>query len=375
MYICTFNKIFVLLILAFSLSIAGCATHTGYLQLDPVVQKDIRTFGGTPYVPLMRVCDAYGLKCTYDTFVRTAVISGRSGTITLRAGGTLAIVNGTEKSLNRPVLLEQGLIFVPVSFVRSDFGSIMNAAAVQTQQPQPAKAITINTVVLDPGHGGRDAGALGRRYRLKEKDAALSIARNIKAVLESHGLRVIMTRDDDRFIPLAQRVEIADKNKADLFVSVHINASRTRTLNGFECYYLSDATDDNAMALEAIENAYTRIGEGAQVEHSKPLDKTLWDMTLTENRAESAELAGSICNVISKSAVTKNRGIRSARFFVLKNNHIPSVLVEVGYISNRYEEKKILDPEFHKKIADKIAAGILAYKAEYERTQGLTNLR
>ena len=228
--------------------------------------------------------------------------------------------------------------------------------------------------MIDPGHGGRDAGALGRRYRLREKEAALSIARKVRTRLETAGLRVIMTRDDDRFIPLPQRVEIADKNGADLFVSVHINASKTKKLNGFECYFLSDATDDNAMALEAIENAYTRIGEGAQIEHSKPLDKTLWDMALTENRAESAALAGSICTAIDKSAVTKNRGIRSARFFVLKNNHIPSVLVEVGYISNRSDEKKIQDSEFHDKIADGVASGILEYKKEYERTQGFTDL-
>ena len=143
-------------------------------------------------------------------------------------------------------------------------------------------------------------------------------------------------------------------------------------MRGFECYYLSNATDDNARAVEARENSSLKMDEAATVEHSRLLDKTLWDMTLTENRIESSELAGSICSSIDEGLDMGSRGVRTARFYVLKHTNIPAVLVESGYISNKYEELKLKDPKFLDRIAESVAQGILKFKREYERTQGFT---
>ncbi len=224
------------------------------------------------------------------------------------------------------------------------------------------KRFTIKTIVIDAGHGGNDPGAIGRRLHVKEKSLTLQLARKIKSLLTDEGLKVIMTRDSDVFIPLPRRSEIANKSNADLFVSVHVNASRSRYMRGFECYYLSNATDDNARALEAFEDSSLKINEEASAQRSKPLDKTLWDMTLTENRLESAELASYICDSVDDSLIIGSRGVKTARFYVLKHTNIPSVLVEAGYLSNRYEEIKLKDDSFLDKMAKAVAQGILKYK-------------
>ena len=357
--------------------LAGCAAQTPYLKIDPSLQRDVRTFSGYEYVPLLRVCDAYGLQYSYDTYTRTATIRKGESSAVLRAGSERALVDGYDQSLGRPVVFSDGTVYVPLSFVRQNLAHMISVRIqppAQKVPPVPAeKKIAIRTVVLDAGHGGRDAGAVGRKIMLKEKELALSLSRKIKQVLEGAGMRVIMTRSNDTFIPLPKRADIANSSGADIFVSVHINASTSKFMSGFECYYLSNATDDNARALAAFEDSSLDIGDAADAQHSKQLDKTLWDMTLTENRKESAELAGYICGSVEKSLLIKNRGVRTARFYVLKNTNIPSVIVEAGYLSNRYDESKLNDPGFLDRMGESIARGILKYKQRYEETEGFTN--
>jgi N-acetylmuramoyl-L-alanine amidase len=276
-------------------------------------------------------------------------------------------------------VLSGGTVFVPVSFVRENFTPAA-ARAVATPpvavvpEAEARKKFTIKTIVLDTGHGGKDVGAVGPAYGTKEKNLALALSRKIKAILESNGIRVIMTRSDDNFISLERRADIANKSGAELFVSVHINASRSRAMRGFECYYLSNATDDTARALQAFEDSSLKLSDSADAMHSSQLDKTLWDMSLTENRTESGELAGYICSSVQDSLAIKNRGVRTARFYVLKNTNIPSVLVEAGYLSNRLEELQLKDPKVLDRLAESIARGILRYKKRYESTEGFTNV-
>jgi N-acetylmuramoyl-L-alanine amidase len=145
-------------------------------------------------------------------------------------------------------------------------------------------------------------------------------------------------------------------------------------MRGFECYYLSNATDDNARALEAFEDSSLKLGGGADAMRSSQLDKTLWDMSLTENRMESGELAGYICSSVGEGLAIKNRGVRTARFYVLKHTMIPSVLVEAGYLSNRQEELELKDPAVLDRLAEAVARGILRYRKRYEETEGFTNV-
>ncbi len=354
--------------------LSGCATHAPYFRLDTSLQKDIRAFNGSDYISLARICDFYSLDYKYDSFAQTATVSKGSNRVVFRAGSSAALFNAKPAAVGAPVTMSGNTIFVPLSFVKSNMGSMIGYYAPPqiTPEEQGPKKFSIKSIVLDPGHGGNDPGAIGRRSHIKEKVLTLQLARKLKTILESSGIRVTMTRDSDVFIPLPGRSEIANKSSADLFVSVHINASRSRAMRGFECYYLSNATDDNARAIEAFENSSLKTDENASAQHSRPLDKTLWDMTLTENRIESSELAGDICDSIDKSLATGNRGVKRARFYVLKHTNIPAVLVEAGYLSNKYEELKLQDPEFLDRLAESVAQGILKYKREYERTEGFT---
>lgn len=359
------------------LLIAGCASQGPYLKLDPSLNTDIRVYEGVQYVPLIKLCEAYGIEWKWDSFIRTAIIT-KNGKIVLRPGSDRILVNGEERKLGSPVVFTNGTVFVPVAFVKNNLGLIVEARAQiekgfeKTPEIRTPGRYSIKSIVIDAGHGGKDPGAIGRRLRIKEKDLTLSIAKKLKRIFEDNGIGVIMTRDSDEFTPLPERVRIANSSGADLFVSIHINASRSRSMNGFECYYLSEATNDNARALEAFENATLKTGEGTVVEHSSSLDKTLWDMKLTENRRESAQLAGDICNSVDNSLVTRNRGVKTARFYVVKFTRIPSVLVEVGYLSNKFEELKLKDDSYADRMADVIAKGVLTYKNRYERTEGFT---
>jgi N-acetylmuramoyl-L-alanine amidase len=362
-------------IFALALFVAGCAAQAPYLRFDASLGRDVRFFNDNEYVPLVRLCEVYGADWRWDNFTNTAVVT-KNGSIILRAGSDRILVNGDFRKLSCAVLFVNSAVYVPVSFVRNDLAYIIiappRAAAPKAAAAKPSGRYMIRSVVLDAGHGGRDAGAVGRRLHLKERDLTLAVAKRLKAILEDNGIKVTLTRPSDDFVSLQERVRIANASGADLFVSVHVNSSRSRALNGFECYYLSEATDDNARALEAVENATVKTDDSAAVQHSSRLDKTLWDITLTENRRESAELASHICKAVENDLTTRNRGTKTARFYVLKYTRIPSVLVEAGYLSNKFEELKFRDGSYADRMADTIAKGILAYKNEYERTEGFT---
>ncbi|MBN2453662.1 MAG: N-acetylmuramoyl-L-alanine amidase [Candidatus Omnitrophica bacterium] len=365
-----------LLVIFAVMFLAGCATRAPYVRLDPALQGAVCVINGYQYVPLVKLCDTYGISCEWDTFTKTASLKSGSTSIVLRGGSEGILVDGFERGIERPVIVSGGTVFVPVSFARNTIAPLAASAVTRRREaaPERPKKFTIHTVVLDTGHGGKDPGAIGRGKGTKEKDVALILSKKIKGLLEDAGMRVVMLRSNDTFISLPRRAELANESGADIFVSIHMNASSSRSMRGFECYYLSTATDDTARALQAFEDSSLKLNGDADAQRSTRLDKTLWDMTLTENRKESAELAGMICRSVEESQLLRNNGPKTARFYVLKNIRIPSVLVENGYISNRAEELKIRDPKFLGRLAEAIVRGILRYKARYEETEGFTNV-
>ncbi len=197
----------------------------------------------------------------------------------------------------------------------------------------------------------------------------MDITRNIRDVLEAEGIDTVLTRDGDRFIPLWERVEIADKNHSDLFVSIHANASKARRLKGFEVYYLSEEIDDGERARSAAGKRDPKVGANSFFARTDILDNILWDLELTENRRDSVELANCILGEVD----TRRQKIKSARFYVLKGALIPAVLVEVGYISNSDECAKLGGGEYRARIAREIVNGIIEYKRRFEASDGFTN--
>ena len=368
------NYAAVLLGIILSLSLTSCATRASYLKPGGLSQKDIGTFGGVDYVPLARVCDVYKLEWSWDTFSKVAILKGMGKRILVREGSPVILVNGEGRSLGKPSMLHEGALYVPVSSILGYLGPIPSGET-PGMAPSPVaekKTFAIKTVVLDAGHGGEDSGARSRRFAIREKDVTLSITKRVNKILEEHGMHVVLTRESDRFLSLSKRSDIANENNADIFVSIHANAARTRQGRGFECFYLSEAIDDNARALEAAENASSEFAESPLEKRSRELSATLWDMVLTENRKESRELARYICNSAETNLSIRNRGVKSARFYVLIGARIPAVLVEVGFLTNSIEGRRLSETRYLDKVSNAIAEGILVYKEEYEKTNGFT---
>ena len=216
----------------------------------------------------------------------------------------------------------------------------------------------VNRIVIDAGHGGKDPGTSAGS--LREKDIALDIAKRVRDDLEERGFEVIMTRDDDVFIPLEQRAFIANSREADLFVSIHVNAARNRKARGLETFYLNLATSADAAEVAARENASSGMVRMADV-------RKLVDQIFNHTRKEeSRELAATMQAAMAKSILGReehplNRGVKTAGFHVLLGAQMPAVLVEVGFVSNREEARQLRSASHRNKLASAIADGVSRY--------------
>ena len=214
----------------------------------------------------------------------------------------------------------------------------------------------INTIVIDAGHGGHDPGT--SHFGLREKALALDIARRLKGALQREGLTPVMTRETDQFIPLSGRPAIANRLRADLFVSVHINANRSSSVSGTEVYYPRESeVAGSAQWPPSIAPAEVGIPSVA-------VKQVLWDLVLTRSRSHSRRLASTICRSLRSGLHVSCRGPKGARFVVLREAWMPSVLVEVGYVTNYTEAQRLGSSAYREAIAESIADGITAYIRE-----------
>jgi N-acetylmuramoyl-L-alanine amidase len=221
-------------------------------------------------------------------------------------------------------------------------------------------------IVLDPGHGGHDPGAVGPR-NLYEKDVVLDIALKLKKILSlDKNLEIFLTRETDVFIPLEQRTAIANSKNADLFISIHANASPRKDAKGIETYLLNWTNDEEALKVAARENAISLKKMKKMNEGHDPLDIMLSDLRRDNKRDESLKLASFVQkNMIS--GLNRNypqivdHGVKQALFYVLFGAQMPSVLVEVSFISNPLEERLLAKDSYRAELARSIAAGVSRY--------------
>jgi N-acetylmuramoyl-L-alanine amidase len=243
-----------------------------------------------------------------------------------------------------------------------DFSGTRASAGKAVPPPVPAKALPV--IVIDPGHGGVETGAVGPSG-LQEKDLTLDLARRLKALLSRQGVTVVLTRDDDRILPLDERTAIANHNRAILFISLHLNASKRKTAVGAETYYLStSATDAEARTLAGLENkAYTPPDAAAAATPAEGapdhgLELILWDLAQNSFIAESSRLAEAVQTELNTMTGVRDRGVRQAPFRVLMGATMPAILVEAGFISNPEEEARFKDDSYKDKIAEAIARAV-----------------
>jgi N-acetylmuramoyl-L-alanine amidase len=247
-------------------------------------------------------------------------------------------------------------------------------AAVPVLPPAaPAEAGTgIRTIVVDPGHGGAESGALGPGG-VQEKDLTLQLARDLTARLEQRlPVRVVLTRSDDSTLPLDTRTAIANQNKADLFISIHLNSSLGSGAHGAETYFLSSqASDTRAASAAAAENTLAPTGAtGPGVQENQDLQLILWDLAQSHHLAESQRFAGLVQAELNEALQLKDRGVKQAPFRVLMGAAMPAVLVEVGFLSNPDEETKLQNPAYRAELVDALVRAVARYKTAVETPSG-----
>lgn len=265
------------------------------------------------------------------------------------------------------------LVFDLVAISDTEFEKLMRDQEWSGSSPQSGKSARVPrldpgaakkfTVAIDPGHGGIDTGAKGRKG-LQEKDLTLEMSQTLKSILEHNAdIRVIMTREDDRFVSLAERVRIARQHEADLFVSIHADSIRLRGVRGATVYTLSDkASDQMAQQLATSENRSDLIAGLSLEDEPQGVADILIDLTRRETHLFSVGMARSVVDSFQGSIKLIKNPIRSAGFRVLRAHDVPSVLVELGYLSNVEDEKLLRDPKWREKTAKLLASAIDSFR-------------
>lgn len=315
------------------------------LGLPSPVAGQVRTLkavalAGKRYVALKDLAAMYGLPLTVPGG-KTLLIRGQYTSLQFTTDSRQAVVNGSQVWLHAPVTKVRGLWSISDADAQFGVDPLVRPSAY-------LGARGARTVVLDAGHGGKDPGAIGRSG-LKEKDLVLDIALRAKAHLAAAGVRVVMTRDTDRFWELEDRPFLAARGGGDAFVSIHVNASATRAVQGIETFVT--ATENYPpTAVSKLVGRYPAVPNN-RFNHS------------------NAALGSQIQRAMVAITRAQDRGLKRARFAVLRDSAMPAALVECGFLTNPQEEQKLSSPSYRETLALGIAQGILNYFALVNRAR------
>jgi N-acetylmuramoyl-L-alanine amidase len=296
---------------------------------------------GNEYVRLSDWSRAHHFQIRWTREREEVQVSTRWSKLEFTVDSTRAEINGVTVFLSLPVAARQGEAYIAFVDLQSTVHPVLFP-------PKNKGAVSILSVCLDPGHGGKDPG--NEEGVRKEKEYSLLLATEMRRLLVDAGLKVNLTRTSDSFVGLSDRPEFAKRRDSDLFISLHFNSAiaEKNRVNGVEVY---------CMTPPGVSSTNAR-GEGAETSASKG------NLCDTKNML----LAYQIQKAIVKDVGAEDRGVRRARFAVLRNAEMPAVLVEAGFMSHPQESKKIFDPEYQRQLAQAIVNGVFAYKRLVERT-------
>ncbi len=354
-------------------------------------------YDGTPYVSLVQVAALLNgqLRSDKKGDVFSLALNGKN--IRLFSNSSQVSIAGRNTALESPTVKNSEGFWVPFNFFAS--GSFVTATRTKLEYPRPEpkstsspsapvgdpvaldkaarppltirggdgnvvnplKAKALRRIIVDPGHGGKDPGAIGRSGAM-EKDINLRMALELaESLRETYGYEVLLTRMEDTFITLEERPRLANKHNGDLFISLHCNASPSRKRQGFEVYFLSErASDSNADAAARLENAVLSL-EGKEVPSPNRVKQVLRSLEITANINEASVAGALIDKHLGERLSEPSLGVKQAAFYVLRGAEMPAVLVEMAFISNSQEEKMLQSASFRKKVVEGVGAGIAAY--------------
>jgi N-acetylmuramoyl-L-alanine amidase len=290
------------------------------------------SYAGKYFVPLDELARAYSL--SYSERGKQVTMSAGSATLSFRGEGREMTFNGTSIWLNAPVYLVRGKWSISDADAQNIVGPLLRPT-------QYLRARGMKTVILDPGHGGKDPGAMsGGR---EEKTLTLDIARRVRTLLQAAGVKVVMTRDEDKFVDLEKRPAVVGKNGGDVFVSIHINATKDKSVRGIETYVT--ASENFPPTAEAkLAGKYPK----------KPNNDFNHSNTVLGHQIQAA---------LRNFTRAEDRGLRHARFVVIRESKVPAALVECGFVTNPDEGYRLGLPSYRDTLAQAIAQGILNYFA------------
>ena len=239
---------------------------------------------------------------------------------------------------------------------------LVSLGAAPPAAAQTAGPARVQSIVIDPGHGGIETGAKGKFGNL-EKDITLAVALKLEALIEKNlGLAVFLTRDRDVDVSNETRAAIANNHKAGLFISIHANGAVQRKAAGSETFFLSvNATDEETRRLAYLENNSSELQNRIDPSSDSDLMMILWDMAQTAYIKQSSRLAEFVQEELDGMLGTRNRGIKQAPFKVLTGVACPAILVEAAFISNPDEEQKLASNAFQARVAEAIYTGLVRY--------------
>jgi N-acetylmuramoyl-L-alanine amidase len=291
-------------------------------------------------------------------------------------GMAFALVGSELVELDREVTVYQGRAYVPRDAARAIERLFRLEGVVRPPPPAPPRPPApgvrhFTRICLDPGHGGKDPGAISSRG-LREKHVVLATAQAVAEELTRRGIEVVWTRDDDVFIELNDRPALAARQGADAFLAIHANAMGDRSVTGIELFYCDDRYDTVAVAADA-----TRAGRSPlpkELGGSRPLPaaagQAALQMLLEEYQRESRELAAALQSAFARAGL-QVRSVRSAGYRVLRLAETPAVLVEIGFLTNRNEEALLRTDSYRRRLAAALADGVDSYRRSLERGQEL----
>lgn len=350
---------------------------------------------GKNYVPLHSFIDEFNIENSFDVTFQKGRLYYKSHYVVYKTGYSLLIIDNLITHLDDPVIRWKGGIYIPADgakIILNSFYFAMNAeisdsrlflsGATQDKPggsekiiPKPEARERIGFIILDPGHGGKDPGAIGKGG-LQEKALTLQISRQVEKTLKSRlkEVKVKATRNSDVFIELAERTEIANRElkrgNNGLFISIHVNASISSKVSGFETYFLSqNPTNEEARKTAALENNVVILERNSTGgKKYDDVDQVEALMMTTQIQRESSLLAESIQKGLGKNIKEfRSRGVQRADFFVLRGALMPAVLVEVGFITNTKEASFLKRADYQNSIAKGISDGIVDFIHEYNK--------
>ncbi len=307
-------------------------------------------------VALARIAHERKLTLRTDRATDRHALTGDDLEIVLVPGLPVVTVNGKRHALARAPRFHGGALVVPSDLVRF----LPDASAAQGRTGALSTDVV---VILDPGHGGPDPGALAARG-VREKDINLAVALRVRKLLRARGVEVRMTRADDSFPSLRARAELANRVPNSIFVSLHANAAPDPSSHGVETFVLSDRISDGYRARRAASRYTVQTQTGAPGYHG---ERRILDRMCRDARRESVDLAHAIHNHVVSATGDVDRGVRQENFHVLRENYFaPAVLVEMGFLTHAATRRRLVTSAYQDGIARAVADGICAYLAAHE---------